>query len=99
MTGEILMIDKIENVSSVAAELDEKLNYPYFASTWKERHSTLFEWLNIQKYPITIIFALVVLVAGLNITSSLTMIVMEKGKDIGILRAMGYPLKTIRKIS
>lgn len=98
MTGEILMVDNLDNIAYVANELDEKLNYPYFASTWKERHSTLFEWLNIQKYPITIIFALVVLVAGLNITSSLTMIVMEKGKDIGILRAMGYPLITIRNI-
>ncbi|HIN62344.1 MAG TPA: ABC transporter permease, partial [Candidatus Marinimicrobia bacterium] len=79
----------------VAGFLDDNLNYPLMSSTWKERHYNLFAWLSLQKYPITVIFALVALVALLNIMSSLTMIVMEKTKDIGVLRAVGFSRKKI----
>lgn len=90
ITGEILKLRQARVVDDVSRRLDEDLGYPYYPSTWKERHANLFAWLSVQKYPITMVFALIALVAILNIASSLTMIVMEKTRDIGVLRAMGY---------
>ncbi|HIO37270.1 MAG TPA: ABC transporter permease [Candidatus Marinimicrobia bacterium] len=95
ITGEILFVSDRDDTDVVAGFLDDNLNYPLMSSTWKERHYNLFAWLSLQKYPITVIFALVALVALLNIMSSLTMIVMEKTKDIGVLRAVGFSRKKI----
>ncbi|MEE2876946.1 MAG: ABC transporter permease [Candidatus Neomarinimicrobiota bacterium] len=98
VTGEILTLEGLDNTDTVADVLDESLDYPLVPSTWKERHRNLFTWLSLQKYPITVVFALVALVAVLNIMSSLTMIVMEKTKDIGVLRAVGFSRKRISRL-
>ncbi|MEE9167702.1 MAG: ABC transporter permease [Candidatus Neomarinimicrobiota bacterium] len=95
ITGEILKLESAQSAAPVADKLNQLAGYPYFPSTWKDRHHDLFAWLSVQKYPITIIFALTALVAIINITSSLTMIVMEKVRDIGVLRAMGYSRRGI----
>ena len=98
ITGEILSVSDRNETVSVADHLDDNLKYPLMSSTWKERHYNLFAWLSLQKYPITVVFALVALVALLNIMSSLTMIVMEKSKDIGVLRAVGFSRKKISQL-
>ena len=98
ITGEILSVSDRNETVSVAGYLEDKLKYPLMSSTWKERHYNLFAWLSLQKYPITVVFALVALVALLNIMSSLTMIVMEKSKDIGVLRAVGFSRKKISQL-
>lgn len=98
ITGEILSVSDRNETVSVAGYLDDNLKYPLMSSTWKERHYNLFAWLSLQKYPITVVFALVALVALLNIMSSLTMIVMEKSKDIGVLRAVGFSRKKISQL-
>lgn len=98
ITGEILKLTDPDFSAQVADRLGDLLGYPYIPSTWKDRHYNLFAWLTLQKYPITIIFALIALVAIVNITSSLTMIVMEKTRDIGVLRAMGYSRRSISEL-
>ncbi|MFQ6676230.1 MAG: FtsX-like permease family protein [Fidelibacterota bacterium] len=98
ITGEILRLSQSGRVDPVAQRLKDELGYPYQASTWKERHRNLFAWLSVQKYPITLVFALIALVAVLNIASSLTMIVMEKTRDIGVLRALGYSRRKISRV-
>ena len=98
ITGEIISLRTLAETEVVSKVLDENLHYPLMSSTWKERHRNLFEWLSLQKYPITVVFALVALVAVLNIMSSLTMIVMEKNKDIGVMRAIGFSRKSISQL-
>lgn len=94
-SGVIIKTTDIQSAERVSEDIQETLGYPYYSSTWKERHFNLFAWLSIQKYPITIIFALIAIVAIVNIISSLTMIVMEKQKDIGVLRSIGYSKRDI----
>lgn len=98
ISGEILAVSDDEETGAVAAVLDDNLEYPLMASTWKERHHSLFAWLSLQKYPITVVFALIALVGVLNITSSLTMIVMEKTRDIGVLRTVGFSRKKVSQL-
>ena len=57
ISGYISSLDQIDNTSKIGNLLNDKLNYPLTSSTWIERHSNLFEWLSLQKYPITIVFA------------------------------------------
>ena len=98
ITGEIIKTITADRADNISSLLNESVVYPYSSSTWKERHFNLFSWLNIQKYPITIIFALIVLVAIVNVASSLIMIVMEKTRDIGVLRTVGFTQKDISRI-
>ena len=78
--------------------IDEELNYPYYSTSWKEKHHTLFKWLEVQKLPIIIIFGMISLVAIVNIISALTMIVLDKTRTIGSLQAIGFRRKSINLI-
>ena len=86
------------NILSVSKELEENLRYPYYSISWKEKHHTLFKWLEIQKFPIIIIFGMISLVAIVNIISAITMIVLDKTKAIGSLQAIGLRRKEINLI-
>jgi len=86
------------NFSSISELIDEKLRYPYYSSSWKEKHHILFKWLEVQKLPIIIIFGMISLVAIVNIISALTMIVLDKIKTIGALQAVGFRKNQINLI-
>lgn len=68
------------------------------ANTWMESHAPLFDAIKLEKIVTVIIEALIILVAAFNIASTLIMTVMEKTRDIGILRAMGSSKQSIRKV-
>lgn len=86
------------HVGLISNKIEEGLGYPFYSLTWKEKHRTLFNWLNLQKWPILIIFGMIALVGVVNIISALTMIVLEKVRSIGTLISMGMDRKTIRRI-
>jgi len=66
-----------------------KLKYPYYFETWKEKHSLLFEWISFQRWPAYIMFGLIALVGLVNLVAALTMIIVEKTYQIGILLSQG----------
>ena len=68
------------------------------ANTWVDTHAPLFDAIKLEKRVTVIIEALIILVAAFNIASTLIMTVMEKTRDIGILRAMGSSKRSILKI-
>ena len=63
--------------------------FPYYSRNWEEVNKSLFKALRLERVAIAIFLGLIILVAALDIVSALTMVVMEKGRDIAILRAMG----------
>ena len=71
---------------------------PYFARTWMEMNKNLFSALKLEKVAMFIILMLIVLVAALNIISTLIMVVMQKGKEIAILKSLGATSKSVMKI-
>ncbi len=76
--------------ASVAKEaIVRSLGFPYYARTWMDSNRTLFAALKLEKIVMFLILALIILVACLNIAGSLTILVMDKTKDIGVLRAIG----------
>jgi lipoprotein-releasing system permease protein len=82
----------------VGERLAKELGYPYRAEDWQQQNSSLFQALKLEKAGMTLILMLIILVAAFNIVGTLTMVVADKTKEIGILRAMGMPAASIRRI-
>ncbi|MGQ0648160.1 MAG: FtsX-like permease family protein [Gemmatimonadaceae bacterium] len=84
--------------SEVAPRLAESLGYPYRTVDWQEQNSSLFQALKLEKLGMGVILLLIVLVAAFNIVSNLTMVVTDKTREIGILKAMGMTARSIRRV-
>ena len=71
---------------------------PYYCENWIEKNRILFRWMKLEKWAAFIVLSLIVLVAAFNIVSSLIMMVMDKTKEVGILKSMGATNKSIERI-
>ncbi len=98
ITGLEIRVDDLKNVRWVADRIDEMLGYPFHTITWFQLNKTLFSWMQIEKWAAFIVLSLIILVAAFNIVSSLIMVVMEKTRDIGILKSMGATSRSIMRI-
>ena len=78
--------------------LEQSLGYPYRAVDWQEQNSSLFQALKLEKLGMGVILGLIILVASFNIVSNLTMVVADKTREIGILKAMGMRSSSIKRI-
>jgi len=97
-SGYQLILRDANRADQIAALINQQLGYPYHALSWNDLHLNLFEWLRVQRLPIIIVFGLIAAVALFNIISSLMMIVIEKTRDIGILKSMGFSPQKIVQI-
>jgi lipoprotein-releasing system permease protein len=88
------------NLAGRVAPIIQKIvgGYPFVAKTWFELNRSLYSWMTIEKWGAFLILCLIIMVAAFNIVSSLIMIVMEKTREIGILKSMGASSKGIMKI-
>ena len=76
----------------------DQIKYPYYIETWQERHALLFEWIKIQRLPAYIMFGLIALVGLVNLIAAITMIILEKSSQIGVLLAQGTQVKVLKQI-
>ena len=93
-----LKVKDIDQSDTIGKGIQEKLGYPYWTKDWKMMNRSLFSALKLEKVTMFIILTMIVLVGALNIISSLVMMVMEKNRDIAILRTMGASPKSIMSI-
>jgi len=98
VNGIEVRVNDIYNARNIAGRIVKELGFQYWARDWMQMNQNLFSALKLEKTVMFIILALIVLVAAFNIASTLIMMVMEKTKDIAILKAMGATNKSIRKI-
>ncbi len=98
VTAITVQINDIYYLSKIAAKVRNTLGFPYWVRTWEEMNKSLFSALKLEKTVMFIILSLIILVAGFNIASSLIMRVMEKTKEIGILKTMGATSLSIQAI-
>jgi lipoprotein-releasing system permease protein len=82
----------------IAERLSGVLGWPYRTVDWQEQNRSLFQALKLEKLGMGVILLLIVIVAAFNIVSTLTMVVADKTREIGILKAMGLPAKSIRRV-
>lgn len=98
VTGIEIKVDDIYQARTVAQRIVNKLGFPFWAKDWMQMNKNLFAALKLEKRVMFIILALIVLVAAFNIICTLIMVVMEKNKDIAILKSMGATSRGIMKI-
>lgn len=98
VTGLEVRLRDPRSAPRIARELEERLGYPYRAVDWQSQNASLFSALQLEKLAMGLILLLIVIVAAFNIVSTLTMLVTDKTREIGILRAMGLPVRAVRKV-
>jgi len=98
ITAVAIKLDNPDLAQDVRQALAAGLGYNYNLKTWMEANQNFFAALQLEKLTMFIILTLIILVASFNIISTLIVMVVEKTKDIGILRALGMSALSIRKI-
>tara|TARA_X000000368_G_scaffold1197_1_gene952 strand:+ start:190 stop:1419 length:1230 start_codon:yes stop_codon:yes gene_type:complete len=87
-----------DNVSSYTSEIDELIDFDLKAQNSKDLNPQIFDWLRLQDFNVVIILILMLLVGCVNMVTSLLIIILEKSKFIGVLKAIGLSNWNIRKI-
>ncbi len=98
ITGFGLRLSDVSDVQMIRRTINDDIGYPFFARSWLDTNNILFDWIRVQRLPILIAFGMIILVGTLNLVSTLILIVLEKQKDIGILKSMGASSGSIIKI-
>jgi len=83
---------------ALALAIYDSLGFPYRTIDWQEQNSALFRALKLEKLGMAVILGLITLVAAFNIVSTLTMVVRDKQREIGILKAMGLGSASVRRV-
>jgi lipoprotein-releasing system permease protein len=91
-------VDELFAAREVADDITRRLGDEYQAQDWADQNKSLFQALWLEKMAMSITIGLIVMVAALNIIASLIMLVMEKTRDIAILKTMGASTASIRRI-
>jgi lipoprotein-releasing system permease protein len=98
-TGIAVTLHNLDQAAAVKEKIQNLLKYyPYRISTWMDLNANFFAALKLERITMFIILCLIVLVAAFNIISTLIVMVVQKTKDIGILKALGMPRQRIRRI-
>ncbi|MGE5218509.1 MAG: lipoprotein-releasing ABC transporter permease subunit [Chloroflexota bacterium] len=93
-----LRVQNVNQSREIADRIQRDFGFPYFAEDWTRLWPNLFSALQLEKTVYFLVLLLMVLIGAFNIVSTLVMVVMEKKKDIAILRSMGASQQSIRKI-
>jgi len=99
VSGIDLRLDNLERAGAVKAQLQRRLSpKTYKVETWYDLQQSLYDVMRLEKWGASAILGLIVIVAAFNIVGSLTMVVIEKRRDVGVLQAMGVSQTNIRRI-
>lgn len=91
-------VDDVAQVATIAATIETKLGFPVWARTVYQVYRNLFAWVNLQQSIIPLVLTIIVIVAAFNILSTLLMLMLEKTREIGILRSMGASAQTVQRL-
>ncbi len=98
VTGLQVRVRNFYKSEHIAREIEEIVGSPFYAVDWSERHKNLFGWMTLEKYGMSMVVGLIVVVAAFSIVTTLIMLVIEKRRDIAILKSMGANRRQVMKI-
>ena len=93
-----LRVDDIYRAPDIARSIPDRLGKDYVTEDWAAMNKSLFSALSLEKMAISMTIGLIVMVAALNIVASLILLVMEKHRDIAILKTMGASARSVTTI-
>ncbi len=98
VSGFDVMVKDLSRVNFTSDLLRKVLGYPYYPRTMYQMYRNLFAWIELQKKPIPIVIALIIIVAAFNVIGTLLMIVLEKINAVGVLKTLGATRRSIARI-
>ncbi len=98
VTGIEVNLSDIYEAPKLGNRIEASLGSPYWTRTWKDMYRNLFSAMKLEKIAMFVILTFIVLVAAFNIIISLIMLVMEKSRDIAILKSLGATSDRIMRI-
>ncbi|MFH0753336.1 MAG: ABC transporter permease [Candidatus Omnitrophota bacterium] len=98
VSGVAVKLFDVDAATRVKEVMVKEIGFSYVVRTWIEQNANFFAALKLEKFAMFVILTLIVLVASFNIISTLIVTVTTKTKDIGILRAVGVPAASVRRI-
>jgi len=98
VSGIAVRVKDPDRAPEVGARLERALRYPYRALDWQTQNQSLFSALQLEKLAMGLIIFFIMVVAAFNIVGTLTMVVADKTREIGILRAMGLTAPAVGRI-
>ena len=98
VSGIEVRLEDLNAAAEVSTAIEDRLGYPHYARDWMEVNRNLFVAFQLEKSIQFIVLLLIVLVAAFNIAATLIMVVMERRKDIAILKSMGASNQAIGRI-
>src|SRR3954470_13944712 len=98
VSGIAVRVNDPERAPAIGAALEKRLGYPYRALDWQTQNSSLFSALQLEKLAMGLIIFFIMVVAAFNIVGTLTMVVTDKAREIGILRAMGLTSSAVGRV-
>ena len=98
VSGIAVRVDDPERAPAIGAALEKRLGYPYRALDWQTQNASLFSALQLEKLAMGLIIFFIMVVAAFNIVGTLTMVVTDKTREIGILRAMGLTSAAVGRV-
>jgi lipoprotein-releasing system permease protein len=96
--GYDLRLSTLNQTDDVKKEIQKKFGFQWKISTWYDLHHELYTVMQIERWGAYIVLCLIIAVASFNLLSSLMMTVIEKRRDIGILKSMGATSDSLKKI-
>jgi lipoprotein-releasing system permease protein len=98
VSGIQVRVDDIYHAAAIAESIQAAVGFPYYTRNWIEMNKNFFSALKLEKIGMSLILVVIIIVASFNIIGTLTMIVMEKSREIAILKSMGAAERSIMKI-
>ena len=93
-----VLLSDIANADQTAYDIEKVLGFPYMARSIFQVHRNLFDWVKLQQSIIPLVVGAIILVAALNIVGILLMMILEKNREIGIMRSMGASAEQVRRL-
>lgn len=98
VNGYDVKLNNLSKIDSLTKYLSENLHYPHKVASIYQTHRNIFTWIDLQKKPIPIVLGLIIIVAVFNIIGTLLMIVLEKTRDVGLLKSLGATKRQITAV-
>jgi lipoprotein-releasing system permease protein len=98
VSGLAVRVDDPDHAPAIGQEIEKRLGYPYRTLDWQTQNASLFSALQLEKLAMGLIIFFIMVVAAFNIVGTLTMVVNDKTREIGILRAMGLTSPAVARV-
>ena len=93
-----ILIDNFDELDEITAKVYEKIPYNLNAQSIKEKNPQLFDWLDLQDINVRVILILMLIVGGVNMVTALLILILERTRLVGILKALGATNWSVRKV-